>query len=62
MVGDHGVHVEEHRDAEVLDHVEVTGGVVRGLQERRVEVLQVGQLQMEPLRGLEMLRELLLLL
>ena len=35
--------VEEHRDAEVLDDVIVTRRVVRRLQERRVQVLEVGQ-------------------
>ena len=43
LLGHDLVVVEEHRDAEVLDDVVVAGRVVRGPQERRVQVLEVGQ-------------------
>ena len=35
--------VEEHRDAEVLDDVVIAGRVIRRLQERRIQVLEIRQ-------------------
>ena len=42
MTGDDAPIIWRHRDAEVLDHVIVARRVVRGRQERRIQVLQVG--------------------